>query len=261
MSTIHFAHANGFPMGSYKTLLAQLEEQFSIQGVSHIGHDPRWPVNHNWDALVDEQLAQISTNAEPVWGIGHSLGGVLLYRAALKSPAYFKGLVLLDPPLYINGLRPYMLKLAKYFNRIDRVTPARQSRARKQSWPSITAMQTYLESRSLFANFDPRCLADYISAASNDVKSERVLNFKPQIEYDIFCNLADNLSNTAPKIKVPVAVVTSTINSVIPPSSLKGFKKAGFSCDTHKGDHLFPFQYPESTAEHIQAMIEQLKAD
>ena len=259
MSTIHFAHANGFPMGSYKTLLAQLETQFLIQGVSHIGHNLRWPVGENWDALVDEQLAQISSNTEPVWGVGHSLGGVLLYRAALKSPAYFKGLVLLDPPLYISGLRPYMLKLAKYFGRIDRVTPARQSRARKQQWPSTHAMKEYLRSRGLFAQFDDRCLDDYIAAASDEISGQRVLNFKPQVEYDIFCHLADNLSNTGRKIKVPVAVLTSATGSVVPPSGLKGFQNAGFICHTHKGDHLFPLQYPESTASQIQAMIKQFK--
>lgn len=259
MSTIHFAHANGFPMGSYRTLFRYLEDQFKVQGISHIGHQARWPVGQNWDALVDEQLAKISGNAEPVWGVGHSLGGVLLYRAALRSPAYFKGLILLDPPLYISGLRPYLLKLAKRLGRIDRLTPARQSRARQQHWDSTEAMRDYLRSRNLFSQFDPRCLEDYIGAASDDLNGRRTLNFNPQIEYDIFCNLADNLSNTGAKMKVPVAVMTSATGSVVPASGLKGFQKAGFLCHVHEGDHLFPLQHPESTARQIQAMIKRFK--
>ncbi len=259
MSMLHFAHANGFPMGSYRVLFDQLADQFDVQGVSHIGHDPRWPVSDNWDALVDEQLAMISAAEEPVWGVGHSLGGVLLYRAALKAPAYFKGLVLLDPPLYISGLRPWLLKFAKRTGRIDRVTPARQSRYRKKSWPDEEAVVDYLQSRALFRNFDERCLSDYVSSGTRPESGQRVLSFEPEVEYNIFCGIADNLWGSGRKMKVPVSVLTSENASVIPKDGIRGIRRSGFNWKPVDGGHLFPLEYPESTADEIKAMIKQMQ--
>lgn len=259
MSILHFAHANGFPMGSYRALFQPLTETFDIQGVAQIGHDPRWPVANNWDALVEEQLALLSTSSEPVWGVGHSLGGVLLYRAALKAPGYFKGLVLLDPPLYISGLRPWLLKMAKRTGRIDRVTPARQSRYRKKSWPDEQAVLEYLQSRALFKNFDARCLADYVAAGTRTEAGQRVLSFQPEVEYQIFCSIADNLWGSGRKLKVPVSVLTSENASVIPADGIRGIKRSGFRWRPVKGGHLFPLEHPESTAADIQAMIKQMQ--
>lgn len=36
------------------------------------GHDPRFPVNDNWDNLVDELLHHLASLEQPVWGVGHS---------------------------------------------------------------------------------------------------------------------------------------------------------------------------------------------
>lgn len=259
MSILHFAHANGFPMGSYRVLFDKLADHFDVQGISHIGHDPRWPVSNNWDALVDEQLAMISTADEPVWGVGHSLGGVLLYRAALKAPAYFKGLVLLDPPLYISGLRPWLLKVAKRTGRIDRVTPARQSRYRKKSWPDEEAVVSYLQSRALFRNFDERCLTDYVSSGTRQESGQRVLSFEPEVEYNIFCGIADNLWGSGRKMKVPVSVLTSENASVIPKDGLRGIRRSGFNWRSVDGGHLFPLEHPDSTADEIRAMIKRMQ--
>jgi len=255
MSTIHFAHANGFPMASYRVLFEALEKDFDIQGVSHIGHDPRWPVDHNWDALVQEQLAQVRQCEEPVWAVGHSLGGVLLYQAALKAPGYFKGLILLDPPLYISGLRPWLIKLAKRIGNIDKVTPAYKSRKRRDRWANKDEMFAYLQQRKLFQGMDERCMWDYIESASHIESGARVLNFQPKVESDIFCNIADNLWNSGAKMQLPVAVFTSEQDSVIHSSGLKGMIKAGFHWQSVNGGHLFPLQHPESTAQKIQAMI------
>lgn len=258
MPIIHFAHANGFPLGSYRVLLDKLSEAFELQGVSQIGHDPRWPVSNNWDALVDEQLSLVGRSAEPVWGVGHSLGGVLLYRAALKNPGYFKGLILLDPPLYISGLRPWLLKFAKRTGRIDRVTPARQSRYRRKSWPDERAVLEYLQSRALFRHFDERCLADYVAAGTKAQSGERVLTFEPEVEYQIFCGIADNLWGSGRKMKVPVSVLTSEQASVIPEDGIRGIQRSGFHWQPVPGGHLFPLEHPESTADLIQAMIKQM---
>jgi predicted alpha/beta hydrolase family esterase len=42
----------------------------------------RFPVDDNWHNLVDELIHHLEQQPEPVWGVGHSLGGVLHLHAA-----------------------------------------------------------------------------------------------------------------------------------------------------------------------------------
>ena len=57
--TIHFAHANGFPGGTYKRMLEPLKEKYNIIAMDRLGHNPLYPVNNNWTNLADELIANI----------------------------------------------------------------------------------------------------------------------------------------------------------------------------------------------------------
>ena len=82
MSTIVFSHANSFPAATYKVLFKSLRARgFSVKAVDKYGHDPRYPVSNNWPNVV-QQLVDFATPivekaGEPVWLVGHSLGGLL----------------------------------------------------------------------------------------------------------------------------------------------------------------------------------------
>ena len=78
---IFFAHANGFPSATYGKLFAGLAPDYAVEHLTLHGHDPRFPVGNNWQALVEELLHHLQARAEPVWGVGHSLGGLVM-RAA-----------------------------------------------------------------------------------------------------------------------------------------------------------------------------------
>lgn len=54
-----FAHANGFPGLSYRSLLNPLAEMFDLHPLDRLGHHPDYPVNHNWGNLVDELLSYL----------------------------------------------------------------------------------------------------------------------------------------------------------------------------------------------------------
>ena len=43
-------------------------------------------MDDNWNNLLDELFEQLESLREPVWGVGHSFGGMLHYRAALLRP-------------------------------------------------------------------------------------------------------------------------------------------------------------------------------
>ena len=57
---IHFSHANGFPASTYRTIFAELADDYEIRSVERFGHDPRYPVTRDWPHLVDQLLDDIA---------------------------------------------------------------------------------------------------------------------------------------------------------------------------------------------------------
>lgn len=100
---LHFLHANGYPPACYTPLLELLQPHFRIFGM-HLR--PLWPDSnpdslHDWHPLSDDLLRFLENyGAEPVIGTGHSLGGIVTLRAALRDPQRFRALVLIDPVLF-----------------------------------------------------------------------------------------------------------------------------------------------------------------
>src|SRR5688500_19640395 len=65
-------------------MLDALRAHFKVSWIETIGTDPRYPPTEAWPRLVDELIESIT---EPVYGVGHSLGGYLNYLAAVRRPA------------------------------------------------------------------------------------------------------------------------------------------------------------------------------
>jgi pimeloyl-ACP methyl ester carboxylesterase len=100
---LHFLHANGYPPTCYAPLLELLKPHFHVIGM-HLR--PLWPDEkpeglRDWNPLADDFLRFLSDREpDPVIGVGHSVGGIVALRAALKEPRRFLALVLIDPVLF-----------------------------------------------------------------------------------------------------------------------------------------------------------------
>ncbi|SFX06664.1 alpha/beta fold hydrolase [Marinospirillum alkaliphilum] len=246
---LHFAHANGFPAGSYRVLLEPLKTHWKVESLDRFGHNPTFPVDHNWQALVNELLdhLQQACSDQKVTGIGHSLGGVITYMAALKQPQRFEQIILLDPPL-MTGLDSLGLKLAKKLGFIDKVTPAGITRGRRSHWPNRELAIEYFASKKLFSKFHAQALADYVDHGTEpDPRGGIRLRFDPGVEVAIFRNLADHLSGSLKRLQVPVTLVRGQQSDLLTPEREKRLKRSGFSCISVPGGHMFPLEHPEET--------------
>ena len=104
-ASLHFLHANGYPPNCYKPLFELLKPHFHVIGM-HLR--PLWPDRErnaeglrDWHPLADDFLRFLADReAGPVIGAGHSVGGIIALRAALREPHRFRGLVLVDPVLF-----------------------------------------------------------------------------------------------------------------------------------------------------------------
>jgi pimeloyl-ACP methyl ester carboxylesterase len=101
---LHFLHANGYPPECYEPLLELLKNQHHVFGMKL---RPLWDGTKpedldDWHPLSDEMLRFLSDRGtDPVIGVGHSIGGIVTLRAAIRDPKRFRALVLLDPVLFI----------------------------------------------------------------------------------------------------------------------------------------------------------------
>lgn len=107
---LYFLHANGYPPACYRPLFEHLQPHFHVIGM-HLR--PLWPQAKpndllDWHPLSDDLLRFLADReADPALVVGHSLGGIVALRAALREPRRFRGLVLIEPVLF----PPYFILL------------------------------------------------------------------------------------------------------------------------------------------------------
>lgn len=261
MDRIHFAHGNGFPSSCYRQMLSVLEKQYHCCFIDKIGHNPDYPVTDNWSLLVKELINSIELQASsPVIGVGHSLGGILSFCAAIERPDLFKSLILLDAPI-IGRIKSNLLKLFKQLGMIDHVTPAHRTRGRKKTWRTKEQVLAYLLSRPLFKHFSRASLEDYIQHGMYKDSDGYRLRFDSRVEYQIYRTIPHTLYEYEGKLSVPAALIYGTDSHMVGNRDLLYMeKKYHMTCFKAPGAHMFPMEYPKQAGEAVIKAIKQISA-
>lgn len=257
--TINFVHANGFPSGSYQTLFNYLPKDINIIALDKYGHDDKRPVNHNWQAQVEELISYVEAqqpSGNKVIAVGHSFGGVISFVACCQRPDLFSGLIMLDPPV-LSGTSALVVGLLKKTKWIDKFSPAGKAKKRRTHWPLGSDIHQLFSRRALFIPFDKRCLADYIDHGIEEKDGQLSLRFDAQVEADIFRNLPSNLSRYKNKLTVPATLIYGDKTDVFPHKIFHKFVKLNKQIEIRKveGGHMFPMESPEAVAKIITETI------
>ncbi|MDV2123838.1 alpha/beta hydrolase, partial [Burkholderia pseudomallei] len=260
---IHFSHANGFPASTYRTIFAELADDYELRFIERIGHDRRFPVTRDWPHLVEQLLDDIGRAYErPVWLVGHSLGGYLSLMAALKRPQWVRGVVMLDSPV-IAGWRSSALRVSQWTGLDERLSPAAATRTRRVHWASRDDAWRHFRAKPAFARWDERMLSDYIDYGipQTSAAGERTLAFDRQIEYMIYRTLPHTLGpRLARGAPVPVGFLAGTRSREIRQIGLAATRRAVRGrIEWLEGSHLFPMERPLETARALQCMINMLR--
>lgn len=235
-------------------MLGMLSARFEISSIDAIGMDPRHPPTEGWPHLVEQWIGSI---AEPVYGVGHSLGGYLNYLAAVRRPELFKAIVLLDAPI-IGPFRGSMLGATKRLGIVDRVTPAGATRDRRSRWASREEAKAHFRSRKLFRHFTDRCLDDYVTHGL--VRNGQLhLKIDPAIEYQIYRTIPHDMMRHLPRLRVPAAFIGGADSDVVRRIRLAGMRPK-FAFHKVPGGHLFPFEHPREAATSIARALDDLAA-
>jgi pimeloyl-ACP methyl ester carboxylesterase len=252
---IHFAHANGFPSGTYNKLFQLLGPEYSVISIDRLGHSAKYPVDDNWVSLTGELIQHIEDNSdEPVIGLGHSLGAILNFRAAYERPDLFQQIIMLDPPL-VYGPFALFLVAVKKLRLAGRMGPAALAKGRREEWPSREEARAHLRGKALFSRFDPDCFSDYIENGMVETPSGVRLSFDPKVEVDIFKTTPHDMHRFKPGVSIPGNLVVgerSEFRRFVEGFALK--HRLHFEC-FDGGSHLFPLEYPEATATLLKRLI------
>ncbi|MFT2090506.1 alpha/beta fold hydrolase [Paraglaciecola sp. 2405UD69-4] len=247
---VSFAHANGFPMGSYSRLFAGLSKNIELFGLSKFAHSEAFPVNSNLTSLKLELIHYLETQVgKPCYLVGHSMGAVISFMAACDRPDLAKGVIMLDPPI-ASGFSRLVFRAMKIFKQTDRFTPAAKSKSRCYEWPVGTDLVNYFEGKALFKNFDKACIQDYVSSAIAEKQDGLHLNYDPNIETEIYRNVPDNIHTYYKRLTVPAVLISgekSELNSAFFLSSF--LKNTGLEHQViSDGGHMFPLEQPAKVA-------------
>lgn len=253
--SIFFTHANGFPSATYGKLFEGLAPDFCVEHLAVHGHDPRFPVGDNWQALVEELLHHLEARGEPVWGVGHSLGGLLHYHAAHRRPDLYRGVVMLDAP--VLSLRDRLaIRLAKGLGMIDRVTPAGRTLGRRQQFSDAAEARGYFAGKTLFRGFDPDCLDAYVEHGLEPAGEGLRLRFNPATEIAIFRNVPHVSPGQPQRLKVPLAMIYGEQSGVVRPHHARLLVQVPQAqCLSLPGGHMFPLERPHATADLVRQVL------
>lgn len=260
---VHFAHANGFPAGSYRKLFDALNDDYGLCALEKFGHTNRFPISKNWHNQTQELIDYIeSTQRQPVYAVGHSFGGVVSYMAACTRPDLFKGLIMLDPPM-ITGLTRWFFGGIKATSLIDKFTPAGKTANRCRRWGKDQDLVAYFQAKTLFKDMDKDCIADYVNSVTEQRDEHLHLNFKPEVEANIFRNVPDDIPRYYGKLACPALLVTGEHTMVCTERRIRPFIRGNHL--EHRvfsgGGHMFPLESPIETATLINQTIERWRTD
>lgn len=262
MTTIHFAHANGFPAATYNTLFSALPADWNVLANPQFGHKPEFPVAGNWQKQVDELVWYLDSQEQyqPVWLAGHSFGAMLSYMTACRYPQRVKGVIMLDPPM-VYGAKQWLVRGAKKLNLMDRITPSRLAKIRRTHWHKDDDLEGYFAGKALFRNMDKRCIRDYVAAGTVKDGENRRLTFDRQVEAEIFRHFPHNLHQFSGKLQCPGLMVAGSGSDVAKPSDRARFvKDNALEFRMFDGGHMFPLEQPEKVAEIITTTIQRWQA-
>jgi pimeloyl-ACP methyl ester carboxylesterase len=207
---LHFAHANGFPPGTYRKLITELSNHHHVFSMAA---RPLWPesgpvVLRDWSLFAEDLRKELDRRSlRGVVGVGHSLGAVASLLAAAADPGLFSAVVAVDP-LILTGVHSLFWGTAKKLGLAERIKLVRGARRRRELWSDRGAARATYSSKEVFSSWDPEVFDDYLDAGMVDLPCDGVrLRYPREWEARIFASGPHDLWTHLRKVSVPTLFV------------------------------------------------------
>jgi len=255
---LQLLHANAYTPGCYRRMCSYLGDY----NIYLPEQRPLWPDSDptalkSWDLLADDIISHMDKlGRRDVIGVGHSMGGVASWLAAIKRPDLFKRLVLIDPvvlPLgyfYTMSFLPYRVK-KKY------VPIIKIAARRRNKWVNRTEALTYLLSKKVFQRFDSDVLSDFVQYALKDTEEGVTLSYPRSWESHVYAS-PPNLWPKMARTPCPITIIRAEYSDVINDerwSKIQNKVSHGSFVQMDGAGHLVPFEQPEECAKVLRGIL------
>ncbi|MCJ7432963.1 MAG: alpha/beta hydrolase [Anaerolineales bacterium] len=271
---LHFLHANGYPPDCYKLLFEILKTQYHVFGMLL---RPLWPEANmdeinDWHPFSDDLLhflsdasTSLSANRStaPVIGVGHSIGGIVTLRAALRDPKRFRALILFDPVLFMPS-RIIAWNIARAIGIGYKIHPKISGALkRRRTFDNLDLVFRGYRTRDVFQYMSDENLRVYIEGITRPrAEGGFELAYSPEWESHIYLtSLRDmDLWRGLPKLKVPTLIIrgAETDTFLEDAASLVKRKQPVIKIETlEQSTHILPLEKPRQVADIMQSFLKE----
>lgn len=256
-TTICFAHANGYPPGSYQPLLEALSAFASVYTYDHLPlRMPEGPYKGvKWSHFADDYIRLLQqTFSEPVVLLGHSLGATVSMLAAAQESTLCSRLALLDP-VFIPPKMQLALRLLPRSKR-QQMPMVRKALRRPNFFTDYTeAFQFHRKARA-FTNFSDDALWGYIRAGFSERNDGVTLRFSREWEAEIYMS-APWVWSKLKRLRIPTLGLVGEQSDVVQEPVIQRWRRTqkGVTIVPMEGGHLFPLESPDAVAPLVQEFL------
>ncbi|WP_223786888.1 alpha/beta fold hydrolase [Marinicella meishanensis] len=257
---IYFAHANGYPPGSYQSIIDAL---LAYRPVVAYHQRPLWQPTpepkdlHHWQQLADDVIRFFDQQRlRNVVAVGHSLGSVTAFMAAQKRPDLIKALVMIEPvalpwlACFLTRVFPGLVK--------RRVSIIQKALRRPNRFESRQAAFDFHRKARAFQRLDDANLWHYINAGVHPVNGAYELTYPREWEARVYAT-ATYFRRQLKTSTLPVLGMrgghSDTISAAFwrqwpinPHHQFAAFPDYG---------HLLPLEHPAGVVQAMQPFLEQ----
>ena len=259
---MHFLPGNSFTPCTYSKMLDGFSDKFLIKVsiLRALWGKETIPKFKNWDIFLDDYLSAIE-NENDIIGVGHSIGGNLLLKAAILNPEKFSKVILLDPTFF-RPIKIWGWKIVSFFNMQSYFNPyIKYAENKKMRYSSVEEMFFSYRKHRVFSKFsdeDLRLLVESLITAKDDSVNLIFDNnwdatiYRTGLMNDMF--IWKNLKN----LSVDTLIIKAENSDVFfkETENLVLRKNSKIKIKTiDEADHLFPINMASETIDLIQKFI------
>jgi pimeloyl-ACP methyl ester carboxylesterase len=261
-----FLHANGYPPVCYKSLLTRLSEQYQVTAMLQ---RPLWPGSKpdeisDWVPLTDDFLRFLDEQQQgAAIVVGHSVGGIVALRAALRQQRRFRALILIDPVLF----PPYIIHSWQIICALGlgyQLHPlVRAARNRRRQFDDLERLFTGYRRKSVFRYMGDPELQTYVEGIACPDGPGYKLCYSVDWEMHIYATSVwrdMDLWRDLPELEIPLLIIRGAETDTFWTSACRLLQRKVPSArivSVPLATHLVPLERPGEVYQAIQEFLQE----
>lgn len=220
------------------------------------------PHNRSTAPLTSSQSSFGS--AKSVIGVGHSIGGTVTLRAALRDPGKFRALVLIDPVLFVPGFMTlwHTIRMLRLGDRLHPLIVG--AKKRRRTFDDLETVFRGYRSRTVFRYMSDESLRAYIEGITKPKADGGFeLVYSPEWEAQIYrTNMHDHdIWRNLPKLNIPTLIIRGAETDTFLKDAAKLVKRKQPKVRIEalgQSTHILPLERPKEVFEMMQSFLKNV---